>query len=513
MALRQGLLGFVLLNGPGARPPPRKSGASVVARVTGNASKLMDISACDGPGGSEARDGRRAGLELLQTHVSRLKGRGPHVVRTTQSPQVEKVLHVGGGILLLCFLLVLKFASTDILVGMAIFLDHFMTFGLLPFAPTVTPNYQHIAVLQSSKNVVACLLVPFVGKFIDGNEAKSVQLGLLCAMFCSLGFALAKNYAFWLAMRTLSGYSTAAIVWGGFALVNREYANDATARVQAVSTAMAGLYAGIFAGPQVAGMFVDDSRLMFLFLSGAQMCVCLTIRVRFGSDRSQLQALQEPMPKQTEVAKVDMLELLLDPEIRKPIVALFLGSAVEAAVSATTWEYMTSLGYDHVKQNLTWLMATVPGVISANLVPVLRSVLGGQTLQISTLLLGGASTLACLGTDYIFLALTLVGTSSTSGLLNGNTASTLADRSQEKYDGTGQVFVLSNTAEQVAFIAGPCVGSSLCRYASFQAMCHVIGACLVLYAGLLWWPDEGSKAKQTTTTSGTDPRSSVEAGD
>ena len=180
-------------------------------------------------------------------------------------------------------------------------------------------------------------------------------------------------------------------------------------------------------------------------------------------------------------------------------------------MSATAWEYMTSRGYDHVKQNLTWLMATIPGIISANLVPVLRSVLGGQTLQISTLLLGGGSTLACLGTDYIFLAIVLIGTSCTASLSNVNAAAMLADRSQERYDGTGQVFVLSTTADQVAFIVGPCVGSSLCRYASFQVMCHVVCACLVLYASLLWWPDEGSKPKQATATSGTDPHSPVEA--
>ena len=286
MVLLRGLLVLVLIG---------ETDASPATSMTVNASKLVDISACDSPRGP--RHGRRPGLELLQTHVGRLKGSGSGVfgmssAPTMQSPQIEKVLHVGGGILLLCFLLVLKVASTDILVGMAIFLDTFMTFGLLTFAPTVTPNYQLIAVLQSSKNVVACLLVPVVGN-IDGNEAKSVGMGLLCAMLCSLGFALEKNYALWLAMRTLSGCSTTAVFWGGFALLNRVYANDATARVKAVSTAMAGLYMGTFSGPQVAGIFVGHSRSMFLLLSGVQLSVFLALRFRL-TDLSQL---REPMPK------------------------------------------------------------------------------------------------------------------------------------------------------------------------------------------------------------------------
>ena len=115
---------------------------------------------------------------------------------------------------------------------------------------------------------MACLLVPFLGRLIDGREAKSLRLGMLCAVLCSLGYALKESYALWLAMRTLSGFSTAAIVWGGFAYLNRVYASDATARVKAVSTAMAGLYAGMVAGPQVAGIFVDDSWLSSGWLSG-----------------------------------------------------------------------------------------------------------------------------------------------------------------------------------------------------------------------------------------------------
>ena len=203
---------------------------------------------------------------------------------------------------------------------------------------------------------------------------------------------------------------------------------------------------------------------MFLLLTGVQMCTWLTLHFRLP----ELSQLEEPMPKPTEqVEQVGMLELIMDPGIRRPTVALFLGIAAEAAVNATAWEYMTSLGYDHVKQSLTWLMVTIPGVISVNLVPALRSVADGKTLQTSAVLLSGGTALVHFGSHYIFLALTLLGTSFASGLLNGNVAAMLANRSQEKYDGTGQVFVLSSTADQAAYVFGPCVGSSLCRYASF----------------------------------------------
>ncbi|CAE7484416.1 slc18a3a [Symbiodinium natans] len=506
------LLGFVLLNAGTA--PSATSDASSLTSLMLNASTCLDASVCDSDRG-------KAATQFLQAQVSRLKKRGPSGASASQvrmssptslSPQMQKVLYVAGGILLPCFLLVLKFASVDVLMGIATFLDHFMSMGLLPFLPSVTPNYQLIAALQSSKNVVVCLLAPFLGRFIDKREAKFVQLGMLCGMLCSLGFALKKSYAFWFAMRTLMGFSTASVLWGSFAYINRMYASDSTARVKAVSTATAGLYAGMVAGPQAAGILVD-SRLMFLVLSGLQMCLWLALRFRLP-DLSQL---QEPMPKPTEpVEKVHVLELMLDPEIRFPIVALFLGVTLEAALGATTWEYMTSLGYDHLKQNLTWLMVTIPGVISVNLVPALRSLVEGHTLQISAILLGGASALACFGSHYVLLALALLGTSGASGVLNGNGAAMLADRSQEKYDGTGQVFVLSMAADQAAFIFGPYLGSSLCRYESYQVMCHVIGGCLVLSAILLSWRGEGSEAKQNATNAaippGTEPGTPAEAG-
>ncbi|CAE7573331.1 slc18a3a [Symbiodinium natans] len=508
--LRFTLLGLLLLSAYTGAAPCSSGDASVVTSMMGvNASKCLDVSV-------DSWHRRRTAMELLQTDVIRVKRRGPSGTSATQfrvapaqavqSQQAPEVLCVAGGILfLLCFLLVLKCASLDILVGIATFLDHFMTTGLWPLTPTVTPNYQLIAVLQGSKNVVACLLVPFLGRLIDGREAKSLRLGMLCAVLCSLGYALKESYALWLAMRTLSGFSTAAIVWGGFAYLNRVYASDATARVKAVSTAMAGLYAGMVAGPQVAGIFVDDSRLMFLLLTGVQMCTWLTLHFRLP----ELSQLEEPMPKPTEqVEQVGMLELIMDPGIRRPTVALFLGIAAEAAVNATAWEYMTSLGYDHVKQSLTWLMVTIPGVISVNLVPALRSVADGKTLQTSAVLLSGGTALVHFGSHYIFLALTLLGTSFASGLLNGNVAAMLANRSQEKYDGTGQVFVLSSTADQAAYVFGPCVGSSLCRYASFPVMCHVIGACLMLYAILQSGPDDGPEAKAKTTTGHAQPETS-----
>ena len=283
-----------------------------------------------------------------------------------------------------------------------------------------------------------------------------------------------------------------------------------------MSLAMSGLYAGLITGPQLGGLFVDDSRFIFLLLAGVQMCMCLTLRVRL-SDLSQL---QKPIQEHTEpVPKVDMLELVLDPKIGLPTVALCLSLTLQSALTATTFEYMTSLGYDHVKQNLTWLMATIPAIVCVKLVPVLRSVVAGQRLQMSALLLGGSSALACFGSDYIFLALTLIGSSAAAGILNGNTPAMLADRSQEKYHGTGKVLILPNTADQVACIFGPYAGGFVCRYANFQAMCHVIGGCLVLCAiVLLLWTcvrqDERleSEAKQQTSTrTGTEPCAPYEA--
>ena len=113
------------------------------------------------------------------------------------------------------------------------------------------------------------------------------------------------------------------------------------------------------------------------------------------------------------------------------------------------------------------------------------TLVAGQTLQISALVVAGGSALACFGSDYLFLALALIGCSAAAGILNGNTPAMLADRSQDKYHGTGIVLILPSAADQVAFIVGPYAGASICRYASFQTMCQIFGGCLLLYAAVL----------------------------
>lgn len=123
------------------------------------------------------------GLLQVQTDVS----------ETTQHISISsQMLHIAAGcIALVCLLLILFFGSADALVSLSIFMDLFMTTILTPLAPTFTADYQLIALLTSSKNLVTCLIAPLAGHFVDNNEAKSMRLGMLCAMLCSLCFAMA----------------------------------------------------------------------------------------------------------------------------------------------------------------------------------------------------------------------------------------------------------------------------------------------------------------------------------
>mmetsp|Transcript_27103 Transcript_27103/g.55883 ORF Transcript_27103/g.55883 Transcript_27103/m.55883 type:complete len:512 (-) Transcript_27103:297-1832(-) len=430
---------------------------------------------------------------FLQTHVDlsadslRNLSLGPWI-------HSAQKLSLGGSVVLACFLLVLSFASTDTLLSSAIFLDLFMTTILTPLAPTLTPSYQHIALLTSSKNIVTCLIAPFTGRFIDGNEAKSMQLGMLCAVLCSLSMAVVKDYWFWLAVRCVSGCSTAAVVWGGFALCNQVHADEATARTKAMSMLTAGLYAGVILGPQAGGLFVEDSRSLFVLLSAAQTCTFIALRLRLP-DLSQHQKQKQ---KKSERA-VDMVGLILDPDVRNPIVALFLALSFIAALGSTAFEYMIRLGYDQMRQNLTWLMSSVPAILFVYLVPALRSILEGKTLQIVAMLVAGGAALFFFDTNYILLALTLLGSAAGAGIVDGNTPAMLADCSQEKYGGTGQVFVLSNVADQAAFVLGPAGGSVISQHVSFPLMCQSFGGCMVLYGLYLsmfafWRPQQPVKS-------------------
>ena len=168
-----------------------------------------------------------------------------------------------------------------------------------------------------------------------------------------------------------------------------------------------------------------------------------------------------------------MVALVFDPEVRNPIIALFLALAFVAALGSTAFEYMVRLGYDQVKQklweqsgsafllsfvalkriamsgretglirNLTWLMISVPAILFVYLVPALRSILEGKTLQILAMFLAGSCALLFFNTNYVLLALTLLGSAAGAGIVDGNTPAMLADRSQEKYGGTSpQLFL------------------------------------------------------------------------
>ena len=91
-------------------------------------------------------------------------------------------------------------------------------------------------------------------------------------------------------------------------------------------------------------------------------------------------------------------------------------------------------------RNLTWLFSSIPAIIFVYLVPALRSILEGKTLQILALLLAGTGAVFFVNPNYVLLALTLLG-SAGAGIVDGNTPAMLAD-SQEKYAGTTpQLFV------------------------------------------------------------------------
>ncbi|CAE7424683.1 metB [Symbiodinium pilosum] len=265
--------------------------------------------------------------------------------------------------------------SPETLVIAAIFLDVLMTTILTPLAPTLTPSYQKIAVLTSSKNVVTCLIAPFVGSYIDGNEAKSMQHGMLCAMICSLGLAVVENYWLWLAIRCVSGCSTAAIVWGGFATLSRLHAKKAaqTGLYGLVNLSTLSLHLITSAGPRAGVLFVDDAGSLFPLLIAGQMCA------RSAQQYILYDALLAPkLPKLPEA----------DAE-RNSVIASLLALSFIAALGSTAIEHMVRLGYDQMKQKLDNIA------------------------------------LICLGLDYIPLAVTLLGASFATGIADGNTQALL----------------------------------------------------------------------------------------
>jgi len=423
-------------------------------------------------------------VELVQTKL--LVSKTSDVATTVESTRSFKL--IGGGIVLGIFILLCVVGSPTVIISTAIFLDLFLTTVNTPLAPTLTSSYGWIALLTASKNVVTCMIAPLAGGLIDSNESVAMQVGMFLEMLCTFCLAAVKNYWFWLAVRCISGVSTAGIVWGGFALCNQIHAKEADARRKAMAMASGGVYAGVILGPQVGGLFVEeeDTRTLFLLLLCIQLCAFLAIRFRLRLSISQ------PAEMQTE-SKVNMMALLLDPGIRNPILALMMALGFIASLGSTAFEYMVRLGYSQMLQNFTWLMVSVPAIIFVYLVPYLRHFMAGETLQTLAMCLAGSTALLCFTGNYFLLSMMFLGASVAAGVVDANTPALLADQSHAKYGGTGLVFVLSNVADQAAFVWGPAVGSFVCELASFPLMSQTFGLCMLFSAWLLYTSTNAGK--------------------
>jgi MFS family permease len=69
------------------------------------------------------------------------------------------------------------------------------------------------------------------------------------------------------------------------------------------------------------------------------------------------------------------------------------------------------------------------------------------------------------------------------GLIDGATPALLADESERIFGvSSGKIFVLSNMAVQMGFVAGPLVGNSIVQAAGFTINSLLCGALLAVYA-------------------------------
>mmetsp|Transcript_30679 Transcript_30679/g.57417 ORF Transcript_30679/g.57417 Transcript_30679/m.57417 type:complete len:525 (-) Transcript_30679:29-1603(-) len=454
-------------------------------------------------------------LELLQTHTemhqSNLQSEWRSLLTAEWTSRVGELTKLLNGrsvlatSLLLYVMLVLPFAPTNLIVAATIFCDLSMTAIFAPLSTTVTTSFAATGVLFSAKNVMTCLLVPFAGRFIDGNEQTAMRSGLLWLMACTLGLAAVKNFWVWLVLRFLTGVSGAGIVWGGFAFLNELYADKPDDRRGALALAAAFTFVGLAIGPEIGICFAESPTTAFLLLFVVQISSYLALRFRLP-----------PLPERRNNlcaqpgANVDMtLDLVADPDVRNPIIAQFLTFAFFAGTGTMSFQIMGNAGIDTSQQSGGVLLSMLPLVVVAMVTPRVQALVGGRTLQIVMMSAAGIAiviaSIVC-ATDLTLLTLTSAALIFLLGTVASSTPSMISNRSQKKYGGTGQVFVLMTLMDQLAQIVGPMVGGVICQLVGFDVMCASYSGCLLLYAipmslSTCWWPSDESEEEKVLPAS------------
>lgn len=344
-----------------------------------------------------------------------------------------------------------------ICVGLAGFCDYFLLTMAIPIFPELNATGLPMGALFSAKPIFQLLSVPLVTHFLDGHEARLMRNGLLLEIVCLLCFGFSISYPTWFFFRAASGLASASILSGGFAYLGC-YHDDPHERATAMGLAFAGVYAGVLAGPVLGGaLFEAEHMLPFVVLAAVEALVLLAVCTFLPRTRSE-----GTVPEAPESCG----SLLSHGAVSGPLIAVLVSTSYIAALETTTARYvMKTFDFDVAAAGEVWLYVTVPTVAAALLAGPLGWLIGKANLIGLGMLLGGVTAvLSTAAHSFAALVVALFSAGLCFGIVNGCASPLLGEVANTFFGGTGRVYALANSAEQLGFIVGPLLGSTLSEY-------------------------------------------------
>lgn len=328
-------------------------------------------------------------------------------------------------------------------------------------------------VLFSAKAALQVCSSPVMTRYIDTHQRAMILGGLTLQITSVLVFyAVSFQYWLWLCARALSGVASAAIISAGMAHLKTLHP-DHDERAKVMGWATTGIIAGVCLGPLFGGVLHDfNPRLPFISLALLEVLVlCLTMMF--------LPGVQSCAAAETSSASVR--DMLADPFVWKPLSGLMAANAAISCLESTVSRYfMVHFDFSPGQVGAFYLNTSVPSIIASGFAGHIGNYFGRRRAIAATLVLQGLFMMLGPKSLLSVEVLSFAGIGFAMGGTDGMMPALLGEFVDERFGGSGKIYVLSNVAVQVGFVLGPILGNAVTQLYGFQACCVVLGGMLVL---------------------------------
>jgi len=359
---------------------------------------------------------------------------------------------------------------------------------VIPIFPLLGASSFMTGILFSSKAAFQICSTPIMTYFVDRHGRAMIVGGLILeAVSCGVFYGTCA-YASWMSARALSGVASAAIISAGFAQIKRRY-EDKDECATAMGLATTGIVSGVVCGPVVGGLLYQVSpQLPFAAMAILDVFVAIVAALCLPQT-SENKLLVEPGSgvgvEPSDSARV--ADILRHPQVWRPLGALMVTNAGISCLESTFPRYaLHTFGWSAGQVGASYLLTSVPSVIMSGCAGPLGNRVGNRPLVLKVgVAIQGLFTM--LGPKELLSveAISLLGLGFGMGIVDGVGTPILGEASADHFGGTGKIFVLSNAAVQLGFVAGPVLGNAIVERCGFSWCCIIMGAAMFFYAPVI----------------------------